>query len=91
MLYCCEEAHAHVSVSFMPKGNSELDWNRVAVCVFILSLLHMSSFPSAASSFSAEHLLAVVKSSRPKPLTEGKDCLPNLCKKTCGQLKTISV
>lgn len=73
------------------EGNSELDWNRVAVCVFILSLLHMSSFPSAASSFTAEHLLAVVRSSRPKPLTEGKDCLPNLCKKTCGQLKTISV
>lgn len=32
-----------------------------------------------------------MKSSWPKPLTEGKDCLPNLCKKTCGQLKTISV
>lgn len=38
-------------------GNSELDWNRIAVCAFILSLLHMSSFPSAASSFVAEHLL----------------------------------
>jgi len=87
---CCRQAHANTSF-IHAKGNSEFDWDRMAVGAFVLSLLHMSLLPSAASSFTAERFQAVVKTSWRKGLAEGNDFVPNLFKKTCGQFKTISV
>lgn len=90
MLHYCEQAHEHTSVPLMPKGT--LSWTlsqSSCLCVHPIPPPHVL-IPFCCFLLHCR-ALAIVKNSQPKPLTDRNDFLPNLCKKICGQLKTISV